>query len=562
MRNKLLLFFIIIIMPFWVTAQTQQGYVKTKGRMINGEYVPGQGLKGASVSIKGKTTILVNADNGFFSFHVTEQQFQLDSVKKEGYQLVDMDACSKSYKYSSSPIYIVMETPEQQLQDQLDAERKIRRNLQKQLQTKEDELEKLMKAKKISSKEYQNALQQLYAKQENNEKLITDMAKRYAELDYDQLDEFYRQVSNHIENGELVKADSLLKTKGDISQQVSVIRQHGQVLNEKKVLLQEAEAVQRADIHEAAQRCYSYFETFVAQSLIDTAAYYLELRASLDTTNLEWVNFAGRFIHDYVGNYVKALSYYQLVLRNAREEYGENSDWVAVCYSNIGSAYASMGNFEQSLNYDNKAFVIRVALFGPNHPDVATSYNNMAWNSMKQGQYEKALEYYNHALRILMHNYGENHPWVATCYFNIGQTYYAQEEYDKAAEYHLKALTLRQALLPPNHPDLAYSYNDVGNLCLDLGQYDTALIYLDTALSIWSAAYSDNHPMVLRCQGNIGSAYMLKGTTLGQQGDLNASLDNLNRALPLLKTAYGDDNEIVIQLQQIIGKMQSINQQK
>ena len=54
-----------------------------------------------------------------------------------------MDACSKSYKYSSSPIYIVMETPEQQLQDQLDAERKIRRNLQKQLQTKEDELEKL-----------------------------------------------------------------------------------------------------------------------------------------------------------------------------------------------------------------------------------------------------------------------------------------------------------------------------------------------------------------------------------------------------------------------------------
>jgi tetratricopeptide (TPR) repeat protein len=455
-----------------------------------------------------------------------------------------------------------MEKPEQQLQDQLDAERKIRRNLQKQLQTKEDALEKLKGAKKISPKEYQNALQELYANQENNERLINDMAKRYSELDYDQLDEFYRQVSYHIENGELVKADELLKTKGDISQQVSDIRQRGQVLNEKKALLQEADAVHQADIHEAAQRCYSYFETFAAQSLIDTAAYYLELRASLDTTNLEWVNNAGRFIHDYIGDYDKALSYYQLVLRNAREEYGENSDWVAVCYSNIGSAYASMGKYDQAQNYDDKAFVIRVALYGPNHPDVATCYNNKAWICMKQGQYDEALEFYNHALRILMHNYGENHPLVATCYFNIAQTYYGQEEYDKSAEYHLKALSLRQALLPSNHPDLAYSYNDIGNLCLNLGQYDNALIYLDNALAIWSAAYGINHPMVLRCRGNIGSAYMLKGLDFGQQGDFESSLDNLNRALPLLKTAYGDDYEIVIQLQQIIDKMQSINQQK
>lgn len=560
--KKILFLLAPLLLSFVASAQTQQGYVKTKGRMVNGEYVPGQGLKGATVSVKGKTAILVNADNGFFSFLVNEQQFQLESVKKEGYQLVDKDACSKSYKYSSDPFYIVMETPEQQLQDQLDAERKIRRNLQKQLQTKEDELEKLMGAKKISSKEYQNALQQLYAKQENNERLITDMAKRYAELDYDQLDEFYRQVSYHIENGELIKADSLLKTKGDISQQVFDIRQRGQVLNEKKALLQEAEAVQRADIHEAAQRCYSYYETFASQSLIDSAAYYLELRASLDTTNLEWVNIAGRFIHDNIGNYEKALSYYQQVLRNARMEYGENSEWVALCYSNIGSAYASMGKFDQAQNYDNKAFVIKVALNGPNHPDVATSYNNMAWNCMKQGEYGKALEYYNHALRILLHNYGENHPLVATCYFNIGQTYYDKEEYDKASEYHIKALSIRQALLPRNHPDLAYSYNDLGNLCLDLGQYDTALIYLDNALAIWSVVYGDNHPMVIRCQGNIGSAYMLKGTALGQQGDFDASLDNLNRALPLLKTAYGDDNEIVIQLQQIIDKMQSINQHK
>ena len=141
--KKALLLFSALILSVCLTAQTQQGYVKTKGRMVNGKLVPGQGLKGATISIKGRATVLVNADNGSFSFPVTNQQFRLDSVKKKGYQLVDYEACPKSYTYSPNPIYIIMETPEQQLQDKLDAERKIRRNLQKQLQDKEDELETL-----------------------------------------------------------------------------------------------------------------------------------------------------------------------------------------------------------------------------------------------------------------------------------------------------------------------------------------------------------------------------------------------------------------------------------
>ena len=217
------------------SAQTQQGYVKTKGRMVNGKLVPGQGLKGAAVLIKGRTAVLVNADDGAFSFPVAETQFKLDSVKKKGYQLVDMDACPKTYKYSANPIYLVMETPEQQLQDKLDAERKIRRNLQKQLQAKEDEIEALKETNKISLEEYQAALMKLYEEQESNEQLITDMAKRYSELDYDQLDDFYRQVSYCIENGELTKADSLLRSRGNINAQVNSIKQRGQALKEEKV---------------------------------------------------------------------------------------------------------------------------------------------------------------------------------------------------------------------------------------------------------------------------------------------------------------------------------------
>ena len=150
--KRLLLLTIALFIGTWALAQTQLGYVKTKGRMENGKLVPGQGLKGARVSLQGRTTVLVNSENGAFSFPTPNQQFQIDSVNKKGYQLVDATSCLRKYEQSSNPIYIVMETPDRQLQDKLSAERKIRRNLQKQLQEKEDEIEAL-KAQQIISEE-------------------------------------------------------------------------------------------------------------------------------------------------------------------------------------------------------------------------------------------------------------------------------------------------------------------------------------------------------------------------------------------------------------------------
>ena len=189
MKRSILLTTFILLSTI-AFAQTQQGFVKTRGRMVNGQLVPGQGLKGATVSVNGRTPVLVNADNGAFSFPIPDQHFRIDSVKKKGYQLVDIDACLRTHEYSANPFYIVMETPEQQQTDKLNAERKIRRHLQKKLQEKEDEIEALKGKNEITREEYHQSLQKLYDEQQHNEQLISDMVKRYATLDYDQQDSF------------------------------------------------------------------------------------------------------------------------------------------------------------------------------------------------------------------------------------------------------------------------------------------------------------------------------------------------------------------------------------
>ena len=253
--------------------------------MINGKYVPGSGLPGAIVSIKDRNDVGVKNADGSFSFPANGTQYMVQAVNKAGYALVDADAVPKSYTYSSNPIYLVMETPEQITQDKLDSERKIRRTLQRQLQEREDEIEALKAENKISQQKYQEELQKLYADQENNEKLISEMAKRYSELDYDQIDEFYRQVNNYIEQGELTKADSLLRSRGDLKSQIEKNIKDGEIIQQEKEKVQRAESAHDYDKEELAHRSYGYYETFKMQHQNDSAAYYIELRSKFDTTN-------------------------------------------------------------------------------------------------------------------------------------------------------------------------------------------------------------------------------------------------------------------------------------
>ena len=96
----------------------------------------------------------------------------------------------------------------------------------------------LLAENKITEQEYQQALQQLNTERSDNYKLISDMAERYSTLDYDQMDEFYRQISYYIEQCEFTKADSLLKTRGDVNKQIEEELQRGQVIDKKKKELQ------------------------------------------------------------------------------------------------------------------------------------------------------------------------------------------------------------------------------------------------------------------------------------------------------------------------------------
>ena len=533
--KKLIFLSVAMMLGIMLSAQTQQGYVKTKGRMVNGKLVPGQGLKGTAISIKGRTAVLVNADDGAFSFPVSEAQFRLDSVNKKGYQLVDLDACPKTYKYSSNPLYIIMETPEQQLQDKLNAERKIRRNLQKQLQAKEDEIEALKEANKISQEEYQAALMKLYEEQESNEQLISDMAKRYSELDYDQLDEFYRQVSLFIEDGELVKADSMLRSRGDIKEQVNTIMQRGQALKEEKEKLQQAEAVQQADIEEASKRCYSFYETFYMQHQNDSATYYLILRAQLDSTNVEAQNDAAKALVEFLSEFDKATPYYQTAMRQAKLQYGEKSEWVATTLYNMGMLHFYQSELPEALEQFNQAKDIYSELLGANHPEVATMINAIGLIHNSLGDYQTALDCFLQCAEIRKAAFGEDHFDVAASYNNIGHIYAVLRDFPKAMEYQKKSLEIKKKLLSENNYSFAITHTNIGTIFYYQRDYDSAAYHFNKALEINIIALGESHPNTASTYGNAALMYSVNK-------NYDKALEYNIKALNIMKKLLGENH--------------------
>ena len=542
--KRLITILLSIFSVLLLSAQIQYGYVKTKGRLgADGNVIPGIRLSGATVSIKDRSA-LISASDGAFSFPLPGKSYIVKNVRKNGYLLTDAEQL-RSYGYSSNPLILVMETPEQQNEDRLMAERKINRTLRRTLQQREDELDSLRAANRITKEEYHKLNAQLYDDEERNRKLIDEMVERYAKIDFDQMDERNREIKACILNGELLKADSLINSKGSLDTRIMEYNRlreanarEAEELKKRSETLASSRTIEEKTLLELAEDCFNKSEVFKMGHQNDSAAYYLVIRSELDTMNVQWQLEAGRFLDKYLAAYNKALDYYNRGLRNALMKSGEKSSDVIKCYNNIGCIYSIQGDYAQALEYHNKTLTTCLLVFGECHPDVATCYNNIGIIYFSQDDYVKALEYFNKALSILLSVYGENHPDVAISYNNIGLIYKSQGVYVKALKYYNKALSILLSAYGNRHPVVATNYNNIGDIYRAQGDYANALGYHNKALSIRLTVFGENHPDVANSYTNIGGIY-------SSQGVYVKALEYHNKALSILLSVFGENHPTV-----------------
>lgn len=429
--KKILVIISLILVAITLDAQTQSGYVKTKGRLASDgrTVITGKRIPGATVLVKGRTAVLSQPD-GTFSFPIPSNSFRLQDVKKQGYVLTDPDILSKPYAYSSNDMIIVMETPEDQLEEQLDAASKIRATLTSELQKKENEIKKLKDEKKISFEKYQELRKELLAAQQGNERLINEMVENYSKIDYDQLDDFSKQVSEFILNGELMKADSLLRTKGSIEDRIKRLEEHrGANRNEREELKKRQEQLAKSEFHEKketediAQDCYFYYTKCRMLQQNDSAAYYLEKRALLDTLSFDYVWQCGTYFLNE-RKYEKARYYLELLVRNtslAPVDRGIALNDLSLCYSYMGlvslgreTMYKSLVLREQLAKEEPEKYKVSVALASSNYAAQNALYDDgdkdLAYKYFRIGmELNRELMGYTHFFSVNLANVEENY---------------------------------------------------------------------------------------------------------------------------------------------------------
>ena len=313
--RKLLTISVALFTAIGLLAQNQQAIVKTRGKLDdNGNVIPGRGLSGAFVKILDGNTHESKAE-GLLFFPVPGGKYSIekvtyvDATSQEQYQLLDMDELGRFFNYSPTPKDILVATSYEINEDRLDEETRAREVLMANYRKRQEEIKQLQAANRISREEAQRLRRQLADAQANEEKLVSDMAERYAKMDFDRMSDFDREFAHFIRSGQLVRADSLLRTQGDVfamEDTLRMIREENaagrKIIADKEASLARDKVVQAQNeeyekhlLEKIADNFYKRYEIFSQQFQHDSAAFYLERRAMLDTTRVEWQNEAGRY---------------------------------------------------------------------------------------------------------------------------------------------------------------------------------------------------------------------------------------------------------------------------
>ncbi len=383
--TRILTTVITLTVTLLCSAQEQAGYVKTPGRMgADGKVIAGERISAATLYFRGASAVVSGGD-GSFTIAVPGKSFVLTRVQKNGYEPIDHDIIGKSHARSSEPFIVVMDKPERILAETLASERRLRRTMQKQLRAREDEIEALKEQQRITDEEYRRKLQELYASQESNEKLISGMAERYARMDFDQIDDFHRRVALFIQNGELTRADSLLNTKGRMEDRAAelrdmerAIRANADDLEQRRDTYEKGMAMRGKDLEYFGADCHNRSEICLKNNDIDSAAYYMELRANTDTLNAEWQNDAGVFAATHLHDYSKALQYHERALKIRLRQSDDSHPDVAESYNYIGEVQTSLGDYAAALDSYRKALTVLQTLYGENDARVTAEYDRIA----------------------------------------------------------------------------------------------------------------------------------------------------------------------------------------
>lgn len=555
----------LAVMAATAVGQTQQGYVKTRGKLAadGKSIVPGVRLSNALVTIENLSPVKSGA-NGAFSFALPAgtNRYRLQGAELKGYTLADPDAVQQMHTYSKDlPLIVVLEDMKQRETDLEAARKSVRNTMKREIRKKQDELDSLRDAHAITQAKYDSLMRDFWEYRQSSENLVNEMAERYVSTDYDQLDDFNRQVQAYIESGQLTKADSMIRSKGSLEERFNRVKQY-EVINAQREaeIQQEQEALSKSrqymqkEKDDLANDLYRQHLVFLQQPLMqDSALYYLKMRADLDTTNFEavwdyaYLSYNQKSFHE-AEKYLKLLlgAYEKLSAANPET----HRPRLSKIQNLLGNLYCICNDYANSEKYYKQSLKNRENLFAANpgayRSDLSTTQNNLGNLFKSRGDYANSEKYYNLALENCEKLYAANpeasRRLLAIIQYNLGELYNILQDYVNSEKYYKLALENNEKLYSANpeayRAELAITQSGLGRLYNALNDYANSEKYHKLALENYEKLFAANPAAYRAALANTHWNMMLLYAETEQIDQYDTSL---KKTLDLSRNLYSLD---------------------
>ena len=324
------------------------------------------------------------------------------------------------------------------------------------------------------------------------------------------------------------------------------------------------------------------------------------------------------FCQTELGNYVKAIEYFDLEVINIEYNYGENSFQLINVLNNLAICYNFIGNYKKSLELRTQASEIMKIIKNDESVDFAIHMGTIAELNIKMNDYKLAELNISKALNIYSFKIGENSLEYANSLVTLGFINSEQGNNKQAKEYYFKAHEIiknqkdslnahykesysrslaslgsiyqrsgepRSAIryfkeyinyldqIPRKDSiNFALGFDNLGLNYRDMGDYKNAEKYCLKALNTYTLLLGDKHPDVAQSLSSLGALYILMAKYQLAEQYLNKSLlinnltygkNNLNTAqnmndLGCLYLEIGDyklAEDYLVQSQEIVAKV-------
>lgn len=503
--KRLLLFLACFVYGFaYGYSQIQTGYVRTTGRPNNksGERVPG-----VEIRVSGLHGAIISGQDGAFDINLQKDtnSYQLIRVYKEGFELNEKEVLGRKLPVSPIPQELVMVSKAEKMKIQQNVEKQI----EKLYQEKYDELLQLYTAKQIEATEFQKRIVELESINEKREQLIAQMAERYSHTDYATLGETDALINAFIEQGELEKADSLINASYNIAQMEKDLSLLNSSIDDHKQKIQQEENA-RENLTQQLKLIYEEkHDLFSANLQFDSAAIYLVKMAYLDTTDLDFILFAGEYCQSYAHDFDNALKLIDLYIAQC-EHFGEMQNvrlWIG--YEEKGDFYHEVGMYDNAIKMYQKSLDCALAKMDSSNFILTSTYRKMGQSLINLGKYTEALELFEKCKEILMDAPDFYKRELIGIYIAQGVYFSELGNYQHALEMDKMALDLKLSQdEDTTNVACATIYNNLGTDYGHLKRYEEALQMFQKSLNIYLSIYGEENALIADEYGNIGDVHM------------------------------------------------------